>query len=152
MITLRIVGNPHPHKTHRCRCIGRSGRPYADPRNKPWRELVRDQANAQLPEMDSLQGPLWCLQEYILARPKSHFTSTGRIRKGAPIAPISKSTGDRDNYMKDTQDVLTELGLWLDDAQLTNGPIVKRYARSGEEPGVFIQVREDWETHKQHKA
>lgn len=56
-----------------------------------------------------------------------------------PIRHICKP--DRDNTDKSILDALTEAGLWLDDAQVCDGPVRKWWAARGAGPGVIIAVQ-----------
>ena len=89
-----------------------------------------------------MEGPLYVEQHYRLPRPKKHYRSNGELRADAPDFPLGKHTGDRDNYMKDTQDVLTELGFWIDDSQIVDGRETKFWATEEEPPGVTIIIRQ----------
>lgn len=44
---------------------------------------------------------------------------------------------DADNYVKELKDVMTEVGFWLDDAQVVDLRVVKTYAEKG---SISIQV------------
>lgn len=46
---------------------------------------------------------------------------------------------DCDNYVKEVTDVMTELGFWIDDAQVSDLHVVKRYA---EKATIYIKVED----------
>ena len=46
---------------------------------------------------------------------------------------------DGDNYLKELKDAMTEVGFWIDDAQVVDERIVRTYAKEG---GIVIQVED----------
>lgn len=79
-----------------------------------------------------LDGPVRVLCEFIFARPASHTR--------AERAVTSKTTKpDGDKLIRATLDALTGLA-YVDDAQVSDGRWVKRYAAPGEACGAWITV------------
>lgn len=70
------------------------------------------------------------------ARPKSHRTSKGGLRRGAPSCYTSKP--DVDNLAKMVGDALNGV-LWKDDAQIVKCTVLKLW---GEQPGLRVVVQE----------
>ena len=89
--------------------------------------------------------PLRCDLTFWLPRPKSHFGSGKNAQKLKPSAP-TRPTGkpDRDNLDKAVCDAITSAGVWVDDSQVTDGRIRKRYCLNGQ-PGCEIVITEDVE-------
>ena len=112
---------------------------YTAVTNEPWRTAVRRQARPNRPKLP-LDGPLYVEHHYYLPRPKKHYRSNGELRADAPAYPITKNTGDLDNYSKDTMDVLTELDFLGDDAQIVDTRILKKWADE-KETGVILFIR-----------
>lgn len=52
-----------------------------------------------------------------------------------------KTRPDVDNLYKSIADILTDLGFWHDDAQITEAHIYKRFAKIGEPAGVAILIK-----------
>jgi Holliday junction resolvase RusA-like endonuclease len=65
---------------------------------------------------------------------------------GAPPGPIPMTAKpDRDNLDKVVLDALTEIGLWIDDAQVYAGRLAKFWCAAGSPPGVRIVITlEPW--------
>lgn len=72
---------------------------------------------------------------FVFARPKSAPKAyLGRIRHS--------NRPDADNIVKAIQDVLSKAGFWLDDGQVSDLIIRKRYATPREKACIEIQMRE----------
>lgn len=79
--------------------------------------------------------------EAIFARPPSHLTSTGGLRKGSPAYPGHRS-GDNDNLEKGVWDAITKCGaVWDDDSQIVGNQTRKRYAVAGEANRTVVTIR-----------
>ncbi len=79
-------------------------------------------------------------------RPKSHFRTGRFVDELKPTAPVwHHIKPDADNLAKSTLDALGEWGgaslIWVDDAQVVDLRVVKRYAAPGELPGAAVWVR-----------
>lgn len=73
---------------------------------------------------------------FTFERPKSHYTGTGKLRRGAPSAKTSKP--DRGKLERAIEDALTDAGVWSDDAQATT--MLRSEKRYGREAGAQIAV------------
>lgn len=122
----------------------------------PWREKVTRYAKGAWIEHDAphdcdgmlelacghwvqrqpLAGEVIVSMVFIFQRPKSHYTSKGNLRKGAPRAKTSKP--DRGKLERAIEDALTDAGVWLDDAQITTS--LRSEKRYGREAGAQIAV------------
>lgn len=75
-----------------------------------------------------------------LARPASHFSrSTGRLLPSAPEFP--DVVPDVDKLLRAALDGLTGVA-YVDDAQVVDAPLCKRYAQEGQEPGLLVTIEE----------
>lgn len=136
LLELWVEGDPAPQPRPRIAAIrGGRSRVFTPRTAEGWKQrlaLAAQQAWGKEPLREALEVDL----QFFIARPRSHFTSKGALRKGAPRHHVSKP--DRDNLEKSTLDALTGV-LWADDALLIGGHVRKRYAVGG--PGVLIVVR-----------
>jgi Holliday junction resolvase RusA-like endonuclease len=95
-----------------------------------------------------LTGPLRVDISFRMPRPKAHWRTgrnSGRLKDSAPDFHTTKP--DKDNLEKALVDALGAFDscpslLWVDDAQIADGRISKRYVRAGEEPGATVAI---WE-------
>lgn len=81
-----------------------------------WKE-----AGIALPE-----GPYRVTLDFLMPRPKSHYTSKGEIKPTAPHWFAKKP--DADNLAKAVLDCITSLQAWKDDSAVVVLKITKRYA------------------------
>lgn len=82
-------------------------------------------------------GPCELSCEFRIKRPKSHYTTTGRITRKATtqVPPL-----DLSKLVRAVEDSLTAI-IYRDDVQITHyGPMSKRYALRNETEGVSIKV------------
>jgi Holliday junction resolvase RusA-like endonuclease len=121
LLHLRVDAEPAPESLR----IGRNrvfpGKLYAAFQAECVRQLAGPKVAGAFPE-----GPLVVALEVVCTRPKTSKREWPR--------------GDIDNHAKGPLDALTKVGAWTDDDQVTVAYPVKRYARSGEEPGVNIVI------------
>lgn len=106
---------------------------------KPWREAVKSDVVALLPDGWDGYGAYKISLDFVFVRPKSHYR-TGRnaalLRDAAPIRPSGKP--DLDKLVRSTMDGLTFAGVWADDSRVVSIMATKSY---GERPGCTIAVR-----------
>lgn len=114
--------------------VGRHGGIFsANPRLKGWQQQVALAIAAELDGAAPLASSIALEAEFRFARPPSHFTKTGRLRKGAPLAP---GRPDLDKLLRGLLDGLAGV-LFLDDAQVTELDAAKVFA---ETPGVRVRA------------
>lgn len=133
-VYLHVPYRPEPQQRHR---HARNGRTY-DPcsgSKANFLELCRRMANP--PDAASFERPLQCAMTLTFARPKSHLTSKGALRKGVPDRHIYKP--DTDNLAKFVMDALNGV-YYKDDSQVYQLTVLKRY---GEEDSVRVQLDYD---------
>lgn len=79
--------------------------------------------------------------EFVFQRPPSHWTKAGGLTSSAPGFP-PKRCGDFDNLAKAVADAITESGaIWVDDDQVVQAIVRKRYGSRRELPRTVITIR-----------
>lgn len=146
-IEIRVYGKPAPQgsKNHKGK-----GRMVEDSPYVPtWREAVKNAAKAVMdatPGFITLDGPLIAEMVFTFARAKSHYR-TGRnahlLRDAAPLRPASPP--DVSKLVRSTEDALTDIGVWADDARVVEYTrVAKVYALESQDalarPGAVIRV------------
>jgi Holliday junction resolvase RusA-like endonuclease len=91
-------------------------------RVKPYRALVSLAASQARTEAPT-QQPVGIAIAFVFVRPKSHYTSKGELRAGAPSFP---GKPDVDKLCRAVLDALTGI-LYHDDAQVVSLSATKRY-------------------------
>lgn len=75
----------------------------------------------------------------VFGRPPSHLTKNGSPRASAPVFPPKN---DASNVAKGVEDAITDSGaIWVDDDQVVDLRVVKRYAFANEMPRTVITIR-----------
>jgi Holliday junction resolvase RusA-like endonuclease len=107
-----------------------------------FKSAVALAARPHLPA-DPIAGAVSLSLTFRMPRPKGHYR-TGRnshvLRETAPFYHTGRP--DADNLVKAVTDSLTQLGMWRDDSQVCMVRVFKRYAESGERPGVLVSITE----------
>ena len=83
-----------------------------------------------------VEGPLSVSLRFSLRRPKGHFGKGGAVRPSAPARPAKKP--DIDKLARAVLDAITSSGVWIDDAQITEAQLWKRFSF---EPRITVEVR-----------
>jgi len=141
-ITFEIPASAVPQPRARAT---RGGRMYSPNRNgiSEFKAAVGDAATAHVRGAGWFDRDWWFEVEIecVLPRPRSHLTSKGEPRRGAPAFP-GHGAGDWDNLAKGVCDAITATdAVWLDDARVISGSCRKRYAASGEAGRTIITLR-----------
>jgi Holliday junction resolvase RusA-like endonuclease len=126
-----VIGLPVPQGDLTCR--GGKGKHVLyhsnDKTLKPWRELVEAGARRWVTETADEGQPLEVALTWSLRRPDSHYR-TGRyadlLKDLAPIYPTSRP--DVDKLTRAVLDALTKSKRIVDDSQVTDAVVRKRYA------------------------
>ena len=123
-IRLEIDGRPIPQPRHRAT---RGGRMYL-PSSAPIRAFKSAVIAAALERIkEPITGGVLVEVTALFVRPPSHLTGRGELRRGAPAFP-GRNLGDVDNLAKGALDALTAAGAWLDDSQVVDLRVAKRWA------------------------
>lgn len=113
----------------------------ANPKAKDWKGVVAAIAS-QFCTGELLAGALIANVTFYLRRPVGHYGS-GRnssiLKPSSPKHPTSKP--DATKLWRSTEDALTGI-VWIDDAQIVNQYVYKRYAELGQQPGAQIRIDE----------
>lgn len=117
----------------------------SDGRRKPhpivaWRRAVGEFVSAAIKKADwhPFDGKVYVSMHFLLPRPQSHFNRNGQLRNGFPLHVTSKP--DVDNLAKAVLDGMTEHGVWLDDAQVSELYISKKYSLKAGDVGCYVSV------------
>jgi len=144
MLHLHIDGQPIPQPRHQIAVRGRKTVAYI-PSKHPiheWRELIR------LEYLISSKGivtdqdePLVAMAAFHIERPASHFTKSGKLRKGIRAFPTGARDGDADNLMKPMLDVLESEGVFVNDSQVVRlFDVSKEFVEHGQKPFARVCV------------
>lgn len=134
MIAFRVNGKPKAQPRMKAARHGRYTSLYDPGTAEDWKMLVSLAAKAHLPEV-----PLACALkvdiDFYFPRPKR------LCRRKDPTDRIPHTAKpDRDNCEKAVLDLLTQMGMWLDDCQVCAGEVRKWYHRVGGKPGMHIWI------------
>jgi crossover junction endodeoxyribonuclease RusA len=131
LLELEVRGKPEAKGSWR---VSQQGHLYADnPRLRGWADRVASEVAAELNGTGLLLGSVAIIAEFRFARPPSHLTKGGEVRKGKPAAP---GRPDLDKLLRGLLDALTGV-VFKDDAQVTDLDACKVWA---EVPGVMLRV------------
>lgn len=111
----------------------------ADAKTKPWEASIRAsaiEARGVLPERSVWTGAVTVRVIFRMPRLKSHFGASG-LKPSAPKRYDKKP--DLDKLLRAVLDALTGV-IYVDDAQVDEAGLRKRYVRGDETPGVEIEV------------
>ena len=104
-----------------------------------YRARVTDRARVRMGDRAIALGPIELSAEFVLPRPDSHYTGTGRLTKAAKgkIPPL-----DLSKLVRAIEDAMTKC-VYRDDVQITcYRDVSKRWAERGGVGGVRVAVRE----------
>jgi Holliday junction resolvase RusA-like endonuclease len=149
-VTITVYGTPAPQGSKRAFAVrGKGGVPTgriaviesSHDRVKSWRQAVIDAADAIRPA-EPIRGPLTVAMVFYLARPKSHYRSGKNADLLKPDAPhYPAKMPDLSKLARATEDALTDVGMWADDAQvIAYTSLAKKYAGPDRAPGAFIGI------------
>jgi Holliday junction resolvase RusA-like endonuclease len=138
-ITFNVAGQPVPQPRHKISTWGGRGRAYIKARHPIHAYKQAIILAAKLAGRNRREGGGVLLEiNFVFARPPSHWTKSG-LAKGAPAIPPKC---DWDNLGKAVSDAITNSkAIWIDDDQVVDGRVRKRYADRHELPGTTVTVR-----------
>ena len=138
-LTFEIPGQPVPQPRAR---MTRRGHAYTpDNGIVAYKQAAVLAARVAAAGSSSSAGPMGILIEFVIERPPSHRRRGGELSKSAPLFP-PKRAGDWDNLAKGVCDAITTAGsVWVDDDQVVEALIRRRYAFLGEPPRTRVTVR-----------
>jgi Holliday junction resolvase RusA-like endonuclease len=129
--SLHVPYRPTAQKRHRHTREGRTYDPCCLEKKAFLRLCVQDSA----PNPAYFSGPLACMLRFTFARPRSHCTGAGVLRKGSPLVHVFKP--DVDNLAKFVMDALSGV-YYRDDRQITYLCVEKKY---GDEDSVAVDLK-----------
>lgn len=103
---------------------------------RAWREAIATEARGAAASL--LEGPVAVRATFLLPRPAGHSGRRGLL-PSAPAFPVRKPDGDK--LGRALLDALTGV-VFLDDAQVVDLIVRKRYADPNLQPGVTVVVSE----------
>ena len=135
-ISFTVPGAPVPQPRPRISTWGGRGRAYVEARHPihAYRQAVELAATvaARGAGHKPADGPLAVEVVAVFGRPPSHLTKGGTPRSTAPDYP---PRCDWDNLGKGVCDAITTSGaVWLDDDQVVDGRVRKRYGSGPDDP------------------
>jgi len=146
IVYARIPGDPAPKgsKSFKGMFKDKAGRMRArmvesSRKVAPWSDtvaaaLIGEDGRAQ----HHFDGAVRLTLEFVLARPA--YLDKGKKPKPTPHH-TKKSGGDLDKLIRCVKDAITTSGCWRDDSQACEyGPMIKRYAESGEPTGCMVLI------------
>lgn len=132
---IRIIGIPKAQPRVRAFVRGRHAGVYNPGTADEWKSIVYKAAETHFCGHPPIDGPVRADMTFLMPRPKRMMTKKtpqGRIRYTAKP--------DRDNLEKAVLDVLTQVGVWHDDAQVCCGEVTKWYVAIDEKPGMELEI------------
>ena len=124
LFTCRVYGTPASQGSKRH--VGRGIMIESSKKLKPWREAVKFAALEKLCLL--IDGPVTLSVTFYFLRPKTSK------RPYPSVAP------DLSKLIRSTEDALTDVGVWYDDALVVSTTAHKRYCPTGQHPGALIEV------------
>ena len=112
----------------------------------PWRNTVSHAAHtaATADGLERIATPVHVRAAFYFDRPRTHYR-TGRnahlLRDNAPALP--QRVGDIDKLQRALLDAITDSGVWVDDALVTDIRAFKRWTGSDaamQQPGVVVEI------------
>ena len=142
-LNFHVAGLPKAQPRAKARAFGKFAQVYNPKTADDWKMIVRHEAKRawmQSGNQNPWEGALRVDLAFYFPRPKNHFRSNGELKPTAPRWHTSKP--DRDNSDKSVLDALTNLGIWRDDKQVSDGRIQKKYATENGFVGCVIGISE----------
>jgi len=143
---LMILGEPQAQKRHRHTGKDRNGKPLKfvrtyDP-SAIGKQNLQELVQTSAPDKP-LAGPLRIDCYFFYGHLKSHYGTGRNVEKLKDSAPVWKSTKpDRDNCDKFVLDALDGV-FFLNDSQVCDGRITKRYSESPRTEIYITQLRKE---------
>lgn len=131
-----IAGNPKAQPRARASRRGTFIRMYTPDTAKAWQVAVAATAHGTI--SSPLTGGLKVTLDFVFLRPNSHRLKSGSLKSAAPKTHRTKP--DVDNLAKCVLDAMNHIA-YIDDAQIQDLCVNKRYATSSEEEGCWVTVQ-----------
>jgi Holliday junction resolvase RusA-like endonuclease len=105
-----------------------------NPKAKDWAAVVSDCATRAMGGLPPTRAAVQLSVVFTLARPKGHYSTSGKVRPSAPEDPGVKP--DLDKMWRCLGDAL-EGRVYANDSQVVSCDVSKRY---GEKPGAWVMA------------
>lgn len=131
-----VPGVPVPAGSHRAFLI--AGRARIAPANKmqrSWQRVVSECAAEAWQDREPILGSVFLDVVFHFSRPKSHYKTSGYLKKSAPICCATRP--DLDKLLRAIGDALTGI-VWRDDSQVV-GVYARKFYTNGQ-PRATIRV------------
>lgn len=139
-LTFRAYGVPKGQPRVKAYVRGRHAGVYTPDTANGWKMEVRDAAMRAIPkESETIMGPVSVTLAFLIARPKSHLRKDGTAKPSAPEHHAQKP--DVDNLAKAVLDVLTDLRVWEDDAQVNSLTITREWVANPHAAGCQVTLQ-----------
>lgn len=125
--TIHVIGTPKAQPRVKAFVRGGHAEVYTPPTANGWKDNIRLAASALAGR--ELQGPVYLRTRVVLPRPKARRRDFFVTTKP-----------DADNLVKGIMDVLTQIRVWRDDAQIARLEIEKVYQAEGLPCGAEVEV------------
>lgn len=144
-VSFRVIGKPATAGSKKVFTNKRTGKPIVVPdndRHVPWRQSVQAAALLAMEGRDRIEaGPVLLDCVFVLDRPKSHYRTGKRAGELKELSPTRHCTKpDASKLVRAIEDAITGI-CWLDDNQVSQLSVRKRYAFVGEAPGAYVHIR-----------
>lgn len=139
-LTFRAYGTPKGQPRVKAYVRGRHAGVYTPDTANQWKMEVRDAfLREHWERLEPIDGPVAVTLAFLIQRPKSHLRKDGTLKPSAPVHHTHKY--DVDNLAKAVLDVLTDLQVWRDDAQVNDLHVTRAWALSGQTAGCLIALQ-----------
>ncbi len=112
----------------------------ANKNSRAWKTLVSEFAMMEMRGQAPLEGGVLLLVRFRVRRPKGHYAKRGLSSVGRSM-PFPAKRPDVTKLLRGTEDAMTDVGVWRDDAQVVKQVAEKVWAEDGK-PGVDIAAVE----------
>lgn len=130
MIEIVVLGEPIAKGRPR---FTKEGRAYTPARTRSFEAILRYAAEQVMGDRRPLEGPLAVEMEIVMPIAQSWPKKRQKAAREGRERPTKKP--DWDNFGKVVD--ACNLVVWIDDGQIVDGRVVKRY---GDKPGMWIRV------------
>ena len=139
-LTFRAYGTPKGQPRVKAYVRGRHAGVYTPDTANGWKMEVRDAGMRAIPkESETIMGPVSVEIAFWLPRPKSHLRKDGTLKPSAPEHHTQKP--DVDNLAKAVLDVLTDIRVWEDDAQVHSLSITRSWVANPHAAGCSVTLQ-----------
>lgn len=141
-LVITVMGKPAGQGSKRAvphRSTGKIMMLEASKRTRPWKNLVRDAAQAAIVRYgwQKMTGPLCIKASFV-------FDPPATVRGLAREWPITRSSGDLDKLVRAVLDALGEAGVYGDDSQVVGIQTFKHHSDSDDSPlesaGLVVDI------------